>query len=73
MVNRINEMNKGFNSSFRIGSRVWHVTREEGRRTYRLKCCEYNNKSLVNSLKILSDKNYMKLVCVLSFFAFRLF
>ena len=36
----------------------WHETSEEGRRTYRPKCCKYNNKNEVYSLNILSNNNY---------------
>ena len=41
--------------NFRAGSRVWQ-TSEEGRGTYRLKRCEYNNEDEDNSLKTPSDK-----------------
>ena len=40
-------------------------TPEEGRRTYRPKCCEFNNKNEDNSLKTLNDKNkYMLFPCL---------
>ena len=42
--------NKGRSSKFREGSQV-RETPEEGRRTYRLKCCGNNNKNEDNSLK----------------------
>ena len=48
--------NKGRSSKFREGSRV-RLTSEEGRRTYRPKRCENNNKDEDNSLKTLNDKN----------------
>ena len=51
---------RGFNkvrsSKFREGSRV-RQTPEEGRRTYRPKRCENNNKDEDNSPKNLNDKN----------------
>ena len=34
-------LNKRLGLKFRVGSRVLHETPEEGRRTYRLKRCEY--------------------------------
>ena len=48
MFNRIRAndpegLNKGRGSQFYVGSRV-QQTPEEGRRTYRQKCCEYNSK-----------------------------
>ena len=46
--------NKGRSSKFREGSQV-RQTPEEGRRTYRLKCCGNNNED--NSPKNLNDKN----------------
>ena len=49
-------LNKGFTFSFSVASQVQHKTPEEGWRTYRLKCCEYNNKDDYNP-NILSDKN----------------
>ena len=56
MANRIRTgdprgFNKGRSSKFHEGSRV-RQTPEEGRRTYRLKCCG-NNKKEDNSLKTL--------------------
>ena len=48
--------NKGRSSKFREGSRV-RQTPEEGRKTYRPKRCENNNKDEDNSLKTLNDKN----------------
>ena len=48
--------NKGRCSKFREGSRI-RQTPEEGRRTYRLKRCENNNKDENNSPKNLNDKN----------------
>ena len=50
-------LNKGPGWKFCVDSRVRHETPEEGRRTYRLKHCEYNNEDKKNSLNILSDKN----------------
>ena len=44
--------NKGRGSKFREGSQVRQMP-EEGQRTYRLKCCENNNKDEDNSLKTL--------------------
>ena len=40
-------LNKGRGSKFRVGFRV-RQTPEEGRRTYRPKRCEYNNKNEEN-------------------------
>ena len=56
MVSRIRasnprELNKGRGSKFHIGSLVRQETTEEGRRTYRPKRCEYNNKDEDNSPK----------------------
>ena len=48
--------NKGRSLKFCEGSRV-RQTPEEGRRTYRPKCCENNNKDEDNSPKTLNDKN----------------
>ncbi len=48
--------NKGRSSKFREGS-SFQQTLEEGRGTYRLKCCGYNNKDEDNSPKTLNDKN----------------
>ena len=42
---------------FRVDSRV-EQTSEEGRRPYRPKRCEYNNKDEDNCLKTMNDKNY---------------
>ena len=47
--------NKGRSSNFREGSRV-RQTPEEGRKTYRPKRCENNNKDEDNSPKNLNDK-----------------
>ena len=60
MVNRIGTVypcgsNKGFSSRFCVDSWVWHETPEEGRRTYRPKRCEYNNKDEVDGPNILND------------------
>ena len=52
----IKGFNKGCSSKFRKGSRV-QQTPEEGRRTYRPKCCGNNNKDEDNSPKTLNDKN----------------
>ena len=41
-----------------VGSHVWHETSKEGRRTYWLKCFEYNNKDVVNSPNILRNNYY---------------
>ena len=49
--------NKGRSSKFREGSRVWQ-TPEEGRRTYRPKRREYNNKDEDNSPKTLNDETF---------------
>ncbi len=48
-------LNKGRGSKFRVGSRVGK-TPEEGRRIYRPKRCEYNNKDEDNNPKTLKDK-----------------
>ena len=42
---------------FCVDSRVWHETPEGGRRTYRPKRCDYNNKDEVNSPNILRNSN----------------
>ena len=52
--------NKGRSSKFHEGSRV-RQTPEEGRRTYRPKRRENNNKDEDNSLKTLNDKKEDKL------------
>ena len=62
MVNRIGTIypsgsNKRFRSRFRADFRVRHETPEQGRRTYRPKHCEYNNKDEVSSPDILSNEN----------------
>ena len=44
-------LNQGCGSKFRVVFWVWQETPEEGRRTYQLKCCEYNNKDEDNSPK----------------------
>ena len=49
--------NKGRSSNFRVGCRV-RQTPEEGRRTYRPKCCGNDNKDEDNSPKSLNDKNH---------------
>ena len=54
-------LNNKFSLRFFVGSKVQYETPEEGWRTYQPKRCEYNNKDVVNSLNILSDKNYQAL------------
>ena len=49
--------NKGRSSKFRGGSQV-RQTPEEGRRTYRSKRCENNNKDKDNSPKTVNDKSH---------------
>ena len=44
-------------SKFRVGSRVWLKTPEEGRGTYQPKRYEYNNNNKDNRPKTLPDKN----------------
>ena len=61
MVNGIktsnpHRLNKGRGSKFCVDSRV-RQTPEEGRRKYRSKRCEYNNKYEDNSPNTLNDKN----------------
>ena len=61
MVNGIrasdpHRLNKGCGLKLRAGSRVGQEKPEEGRRTYRPKRCEYNNKAENNSLQTLNDK-----------------
>ena len=61
MVNEIRTsdphgLNKGHGSKSHVGSQI-RQTPEEGRKTYRLKHCEYNNKDEDNSPKTLNDKN----------------
>ena len=50
---------KGCSSKFREGSQV-QQTPEEGRRTYRPKCCGNNYKDEDNSPKNLNDKKFIK-------------
>ena len=50
-------LNKARCSKFCVGSRV-RQTPEEGRRIYRSKRCEYNNKDENNSPKTPNDKNH---------------
>ena len=52
-------LNKGRGSKFLVGSQVQQETPEEGRRTYRPKRSEYNNKDEDNSPKTLNDRIYM--------------
>ena len=47
---------KGHNSKFLIGSQV-RQTPEEGRRTYRPKCCGNNHEDEDNSPKTFNDQN----------------
>ena len=63
MVNRIGTVfpfgsNKGFSLRFFADYEVRHETSERGRRTYRPKSCEYNNKDEVNSPNIFSENTY---------------
>ena len=44
-------LNKGHGSKFREGSRVRQETPKEGRKIYRPKCWEYNNKNEDNNPK----------------------
>ena len=65
-VNRIGTVylggsNKVLSSRFCLNSRVRHVTPEEGRKTYRPKRCDYNNKDEANSPNIQSNNNKKKL------------
>ena len=53
--------NKGHGLKFCEGSRVRQETGEEGQRTYRPKCCEYNKKDEDNSPKDVNDKNHQVL------------
>ena len=62
MVKRIGtvypgSLNKGFSWTFCVDSRIRHETLKEGRRTYRPKPGDYNNKDEVNNLDILRN-NY---------------
>ena len=50
-------LNKGRSSKFHAGFRI-RLTPEEGRRKYRPKRCENNNKD-DNSPKTLNDKNHL--------------
>ena len=50
--------NKVFSSRFCVDTRVRYGRSEEGRRTYRPKRCDYNNKDEVNSPNILSNSDY---------------
>ena len=56
--------NKGRSSKFREGSLV-RQTPEEGRRSYRPKRCENNNKDEDNSPKKLNDKNRSPKSCII--------
>ena len=63
MVNEIwasdlHGLNNGRGSKFRVDSRARQETREDGRRTYRPKCCEYNYQDEDNNPKTLNDKNH---------------
>ena len=49
---------KGHGSKFRIGSRVWQETPEEGQRTYQTKRCD-DNKDEDNSPKTLNNKKHL--------------
>ena len=51
-------LNKGFSLRFFVGFQVQHETPEKGRRIYRPKCCEYNNKDKANSPNILRNDHY---------------
>ena len=55
--------NKGRSSKFHVGSRV-RQTPEEGRKTYRPKRRENNNKDEDNSPKTLNDKNQRRFVYI---------
>ena len=50
--------NKGFGSRFTIYSRVRQESPEDGRRIYRQKCYNHNNKDKVNYPNNLSNNNY---------------
>ena len=70
MANRIRTgdsrgFNKGHSLKIRVGSPRVQQTPDEGRRTYRPKCCGNNNKDEDNSLKTLNDKNLI--FCFLPF------
>ena len=70
MVNEIRTLyscglNKGFNSKFSVGFRVWQETPEESWRTHQLKRCKYSNKDEDNSQNFLNDKGVF--VCVIAF------
>ena len=54
--------NKGRDSKFHVGFRVRQEAPEEGRRTYRPKYFEYNNKNEDNSPKTLNDKNLQEIL-----------
>ena len=61
MVNRMrtiyySESNKGFGSKFHVCFQLRQETPEEGRRTYRLKCCEFNNRNVNNSLNTVDNE-----------------
>ena len=53
--------NKGRNSKFRVGSRVWQ-TLEEGQKTYWPKHCGNNNKDKDDSPKTLNDKKLFNFI-----------
>ena len=59
--------NKGRSSKFREGSWVRQKP-EKGRKTYRPKRCENNNKDEDNSPEALSDNNPILVVKILSFY-----
>ena len=61
MINRIRAidhcgLNKGRGSKLHVGSRIRQETPKEGRRTYRPKRWEYNNKDQNSCLKNMKDK-----------------
>ena len=69
MVNKIGTvypfgLNKRFSPRSYEDSRVRHETPEEGRRTYRPKSGEYNNKDEFNSPNIINNNIFLKYFCI---------
>ena len=58
-ANNLHRLNKGHSTKFRVDSKVWQETPEEGRGTHQSKHCEYNNRYDDNSQKTLNDKNIL--------------
>ena len=55
----LEQLNKGFDAKFRIGSWVRQETPEEDQRTHQPKRCEYKNKDEENGLNTLNYKKWL--------------